>query len=274
MDLSIIILNYQSKLKLFNCLKSISSDYLSTRSYEIIVVDNNSGDDLGDLTLNYPAVKLIMSPKNLGMGGGNNLGIAVARGEFILVLNPDTVVKERAILTLLEYLRGHSDVGLVGPKTLSADGSLQQTCLRWPQFFLPFWRRTFLGSFFQAAQDNFTMQSFDHQSIAAVDWLMGSCLLFKREITLSAGQIFRPLFDERYFMYFEDTDLARQFRAKNLAVVYNPNALIIHDHARESAKYPWYLAIFLSSLARHHISSWLKYFWKWGFKNPSSYSKI
>ncbi len=274
MDLSIIILNYQSKLKLFNCLKSINLDQLPALSYEIIVVDNNSGDDLSALALDYPAVKLIMSPKNLGMGGGNNLGIAAAHGEFILVLNPDTVVKDRAIFTLLEYLRGHQDVGLVGPKTLSADGSLQQTCLRWPQFLLPFWRRTFLGSFFQAAQDNFTMQSFDHQSTIAVDWLMGSCLLFKREITLSTGQIFRPIFDERYFMYFEDTDLARQFRAKNLVVVYNSAALIIHDHARGSAKYPWYLAIFLSPLARHHISSWLKYFWKWGLKNPSPFNKI
>lgn len=268
MDLSIIILNYQSKAKLINCLQSIDPLILASLKYEIIVVDNHSGDELEETVRAYPEAKLIVSPENRGMGAGNNLGIAEARGEFVLILNPDTLMQGRAIPVMLEYLRQHPEAGLIGPKTLYPDGSLQLSCSHFPTIFLPFLRRTFLGNLFKAERDNLMMQNFDHQSVAAVDWLMGSCLMFRREISL-ARKIFKPRFDERYFMYFEDTDLARQFWANNLAVIYNPAAVIIHDHVRASAQYPWYLAIFLSPLARQHIISWLKYFKKWGLaKQP------
>ena len=107
MELSIIIVNYKSRAKLLNCLDSITKADLKNISYEIIVVDNASGDDLSGLSDSYP-LRLIMSPKNLGMGGGNNLGINEARGEYILVLNPDTVVNAAAISELLNYLKGNA----------------------------------------------------------------------------------------------------------------------------------------------------------------------
>ena len=110
------------------------------------------------------------------------------------------------------------------------------------------------------------MSDFDHNEIKAVDWLMGSCLMFKKEIELEGGNIFRPMFDERYFMYFEDTDLGRQFKERDLQVIYNPKAIVTHDHARESAKHPWYIALFKDSLSWVHIGSWLKYFAKWSLK--------
>jgi hypothetical protein len=267
MDLSIIILNYQSRAKLLNCLASIKASQLAGLRYEIIVVDNNSGDDLHDIPAQYPLVRLIMHHQNPGMGAGNNLGIRSSQAEFILILNPDTVMQPSTISVMLMYLREHPEAGLVGPKTLYPDGSLQLSCSRFPSFFLPFLRRTFLGNLFKAERDDLMMSNFDHQSISAVDWLMGSCLMFRRELVVK-GETWRPQFDERYFMYFEDTDLARQFRARNLLAIYNPQAVITHNHERGSAKYPWYLAIFVSSLARHHIGSWLKYFVKWGFGRP------
>ena len=128
---------------------------------------------------------------------------------------------------------------------------------------MPVLRRTFLGNFFKASRDRFTMNDFDHNSIQAVDWLMGSCLMFKREINLKTGEIFKPRFDERYFMYFEDTDLGRQMAARDLKVIYNPEAVVIHDHQRESAKHAWYIAIFHDRLTWIHIFSWFKYFLKW-----------
>lgn len=114
------------------------------------------------------------------------------------------------------------------------------------------------------------MQDFDHQSARPVDWLMGSALMFKKEIKLETGEIWSPQFDERFFMYFEDIDLSRQFWQQGLKVVYQPAAVLIHDHARESAKYPWYQAVFRDSLAREHIKSWLKYSWKWRFKTTKT----
>ncbi len=128
MDLSIVIVNYKSKHKLDACLKSIKSSDLGGYSYEIIVVENNSGDNLDYLKDLYPDLKLIVSPKNLGMGGGNNLGIKEAKGDYILILNPDTVLKPDAIYILLKLLKENKSVGLVGPQLLNPDGSLQLSC--------------------------------------------------------------------------------------------------------------------------------------------------
>jgi hypothetical protein len=268
-ELSIIIVNYKNKEKLRSCLDSIINTDLSDLSYEIIVIDNNSGDDLNDLVLLMKGkvdLKLINSQKNIGMGGGNNLGINVASGEYILILNPDTIIKERAILILLSYLKNNRDVALVGPKLLYPNGELQFSCSHFPKLYTPILRRTFLGRFFKTSDVLFMMKDFNHQTIKEVDWLMGSCLMFKKELILQNGSIFRPRFDERYFMYFEDIDLCRQIWANGYKVVYNPEAILIHDHNRQSARHPWYLAIFFDRLTWHHIGSWLKYFLKWNIK--------
>ena len=268
MDLSIIIVNYKSKKKLLNCLESIYSSDSGGVNYEVILVENNSGDDLSDVLSSKKDIKLILSKRNLGMGGGNNLGVKAASGEYILILNPDTVLKESAIKILLEYIRNNKDVGLVGPKLLYPDGSLQLSCARFPTFFVPILRRTFLGDYFKKTRDHFMMTDFSHDEIREVGWLMGSCLLFKRETSISETEKFYPMFDERYFMYFEDIDLARTFVSRNKKVVYNPSAVVIHNHSRESAKHPWYIALLKDKLTWIHIISWFKYFIKWGFKAP------
>ena len=267
MDLAIIIVNYKSKHKLKNCLSSIFKADWENIKLEVIVVDNFSQDNLTNLEIEYPNLRLIISKCNLGMGGGNNLGIAAAKSEYILILNPDTILGKDSITILLTYLKNHPEVGLIGPKLLYPDGSLQLSCSNFPQFFIPILRRTFLGDYFKKIRDSFTMNDFDHNSIKEVDWLMGSCLMFRKKQATPTGEEFWPRFDERYFMYFEDTDLARTFKSKKLKVIYNPGAVVIHDHARESAKYAWYIAIFTDRLAWIHISSWIKYFIKWGFKS-------
>jgi len=265
MDLSIVIVNYKSREKLERCLASLRLSEPGV-AREIFIVENASGDNLADIATRYPEAELIISPRNLGMGGGNNLGIDKARGEFVLILNPDTVLSPDVIRLLMDYLKQHPEVGMVGPKLLNPDGSLQYSCSRWPGFFLPFLRRTFLGRYFPAALESFMMQDFDHATDRLVDWLMGSCLMFRREMKKPEGRIFRPRFDERYFMYFEDTDLARQVWHNGYQVAYVPAAVVIHDHQRASAQHPWYLALFLDRIAWRHIDSWLKYFAKWGLK--------
>jgi len=253
MDLSVIIVNYKSRAKLERLLVSLRVADWSGISHEIIVVDNASGDDLSGLETD---IKIINSSRNLGMGGGNNLGIDNSQGGYILILNPDTVVKPEAIKVMLETLKNNQTIGLVGPKLVYPDGSLQYSCSEFPNFWIPILRRTFLGDYFKSVRDAFMMTDFDHDSVKAVGWLMGSCLMFKRGLK----------FDDRYFMYFEDTDLARQVWQRNLEVIYQSAALVIHDHERASAKHPWYRAIFTNRLAWYHIISWLKYFQKWGFK--------
>lgn len=254
MDLSVVIVNYKSKDKLLRLLSSLKlADFFGIQS-EIIVVENNSGDDLSDLGVE---VKVINSPRNLGMGGGNNFGISHSQGEYVVIMNPDTLVKADSLKILYNYIKQHPEVGLVGPKLVYPDGSLQYSCSRFPGFWIPVLRRTFLGDHFRQIRDSFMMIDFDHNQIGEVDWLMGSCLMFRRDLR----------FDERYFMYFEDTDLARQVKQNGLKVIYNPEAVVIHDHQRASAKHPWYKAVFKSRLTWLHILSWWKYFLKWGFKN-------
>ena len=266
MELSIIIVNYKSLKKLTTCVASLLASETAGLNYEIILVENNSGEDLSALLSLSPRLKLIISPKNLGMGGGNNLGLAAASGEYVFILNPDTVVQGAALETLLSYLKTHSEVGIVGPKLLNPDGSLQYSCARFPKFHTPLLRRTFLGDYFAADRDRFQMIDFDHETIKEVDWLMGSALMFKKRLVRPDGGFWEPKFDELYFMYFEDTDLCRQAQHQGFKVVYHPGAVLIHDHARESAKHPWYLAVFLDRLAWRHIGSWLKYFLKWKLK--------
>lgn len=266
MDLSIIIVNYKNRTKLETCLDSIFKADNSGLDFEIILVENNSGEDLSSLLKLSDKIRYINSEKNLGMGGGNNLGIAAAKGEYVFVLNPDTIVKDNAIITLLNYLKNNPGVGIVGPKLLNPDGTLQYSCSRFPKVYMPILRRTFLGDFFAAKRESFQMKEFDHNSIKEVDWLMGSALMFKRQLVLNNGKIWETRFDELYFMYFEDIDLCRSVWEKGFKVIYNPEAILIHDHARQSAKYPWYQAIFLDRLAQRHIASWVKYFFKWGIR--------
>jgi len=262
MELSIIIVNYKSKDKLANCLNSIAVAVLPI-DFEVIVVDNASGDMLDDLRDKHQ-FRFIASPRNLGMGGGNNLGIEEAKSDIVLILNPDTIVNKDAIVSMLERIKNDESIGLIGPKLLYPDGSLQYSCARFPSFFMPILRRTFLGNRFKKQRDDFMMADFDHGSEREVDWLMGSCLMFKKSWKAPDGKMYGPRFDDRYFMYFEDIDLCREVKVHGKKVVYYPLAVIIHDHMRASAKNPWYVAIFKDKITWIHISSWLKYFLKWG----------
>lgn len=259
MDLSIVIVNYKSKNKLIECLKSISHADLSNISYELIVIENNSGDSLEHLKQEIIDFRLIISDINLGMGGGNNLGIKEASGDFVLILNPDTFITRDAIKILLDFIKKDEEVYIVGPKLLNPDKSLQLSCSRFPRPWTPIFRRTFLGGFFKKHLDWFLMKDFSHDIIKDVDWLMGSCLMIRKKGFEG--------FDERFFMYFEDIDVCRRVWRADKKVIYNPRAEVIHHHARESAKYPWYLSIFKDKLAQEHIKSWFKYFKKWGIKN-------
>ncbi len=264
MDLSIIIVNYKSSDKTIKCVNSIQKFDLGDILFEIIIVDNkpennelseikNSFKNLG-ININY-----IQSKKNLGMGGGNNLGIESASGKYILILNPDIIVKKDSIKILYNYLKNSKEVGIVGPKLIYPNGDLQYSCFRGWKKYTPFLRRTFLGKIFKKQLNGFLMKDKDHDKVMTADWIMGSCLMFEKKILddIDGG------FDERFFMYFEDTDLCRRIKQLGKKVVYNPESVVVHNHGRESAREAWYISPFVSKLTREHIKSYIKYFLKW-----------
>jgi GT2 family glycosyltransferase len=259
-DISVIIVNYKSAAKTLNCIRAVKKSDTAGLEIEIIVVDNASGDEIeSEIKKNFFGVILIKSDTNVGMGAGNNLGIKAANGEFVLVLNPDTYLDEQAIKIMIGYTRINPAVGIIGPKLLYPDGSLQFTCHRFPKIYMPLLRRTFLGRFARDKVDRFLMKDYDHLKPREADWLQGSCLFIRKTMLDKIGS-----FDEKFFMYFEDTDLCRRAHKNGYKVVYLPQAIGIHDHTRASAADHWYIAPFTNKLARAHIVSWVKYFWKWG----------
>lgn len=267
MDISVIILNYKSKGFVMNCIKSITeADFkIGERklNYEVIVVDNNSDDKIGDfLAWQYPKVVFIQNDANVGMGAGNNVGIRRATGKYIVVMNPDTISYPDTFRGLFEYMEENKKVGVCGPKQLNPDKTVQNSCYRWPSLMIPIYRRTPLGKFRFAQKylDRYLMKDFDHKSIREVDWLLGSFLFLRSEALDKVG-----IFDERYFMYFEDTDFCKRFHEHDYLVIYNPELKIIHNHTRHSAKVKWF-AFFSNTSTRQHIVSWLKYLLKWGIK--------
>jgi len=259
MDLSVIIVNYQSLAKTQKCLKAVEASDFDGLSHEVIIVDNASGDDVESLKMNFPHIKIIKSPDNPGMGEGNNLGMKNAYGNFFLILNPDTYVEKNSIKILFQHMKNNPRIGAIGPKLLNPDGSLQFSCLRFPKIYLPAMRRTFLGKFFKTELNRFMMADFSHNEVREVDWMLGSALMIRRGVLDKIG----PAFDKRFFMFFEDTDLCRRVKTAGFAVTYLPSAVAVHDHARGSAKGLWFIAPFTNKLARAHIASWIKYFWKW-----------
>ncbi|MBI4812019.1 glycosyltransferase family 2 protein [Candidatus Falkowbacteria bacterium] len=261
MDISVIIVNYKSKGLTLNCVKAIKESDLEGLKYEIIVVDNNSDDSIGEiLKWQYPEARFIQNERNLGMGGGNNAGIKKALGAYIAIANPDVLVFKNTFKKLHDFMEKNREVGVAGPQQFNPDRTVQDSCYRWHGLFTPLYRRTPLGllGFAQGDLSRFLMKDFDRQTMREVDWLLGSFLFCRTEALKQIGH-----FDERFFLYFEDTDLCRRFWNKNWKVIYHPEAKVIHNHNRASARQPWYK--FLGDKAsRHHFFSWIKYLKKWG----------
>ncbi len=264
-EISIIILNYKSRSFTLNCIKSIKEADFNGLKYEIIVVDNNSQDHIGELlNWQYPDVEFIANDRNLGMGAGNNIGIKQAQGKYIVIMNPDTIAFKDTFQKLYRYMESDKKAGIAGPKQYYPDKTVQASCYRWYNLLTPIYRRTALGNLPFARRDigRLLMEDFDHNSIREVDWLLGSFLFCRRQALDKAGY-----FDERYFLYFEDTDLSRRIWEAGWKVVYFPEAEIIHNHVRESAKGEWYKFLF-NKASRHHVASWMKYLRKWETGRP------
>ncbi|MBL7141605.1 glycosyltransferase family 2 protein [Patescibacteria group bacterium] len=279
MVLSIIILNYNHKNLLKNCLKSLKEAGIKL-DYQIIITDNNSNDNsqefLSQIKISArsgfasgekdPDLKVILNNRNLGYAQANNQAIKMAHGKYVLILNPDVVVLPNSIERLIKYLQKNKKVGVVGPQLLNPNKTIQYSCYRFPKLITPAVRRTFLGKLpgFKRELERYLMLGFDHQQTREVDWLIGACLMIKKEVLEEVGY-----FDERYFLYFEDVDLAKKVWQAGYKVVYVPKAQMIHFHRRLSADRSALVALF-SKITWVHISSALKFFIKWRRKNRQS----
>lgn len=259
MDLSIIILNYRLRGLVRQCLRGILMAE-PRASYEVIVVDNHSGDGCLEMcAAQFPWVVTVASDANRGFGAGNNLGIAKASGSAILVLNPDIALFPGQIDALLACLHTHPRAGIVGPQLCYPDGTTQDSCFRFPRLFSPLYRRTWVGRlpFARRELDRFLMRDYHRTVPQSVDWLMGACLLLRRAALNEVGR-----FDERFFMYFEDLDLCRRSWQLGWEVWYVPAARLVHYHQRQSAEHGGFSALWYPP-ARQHLRSALAYYRKY-----------
>ena len=260
MELSIIILNYRMRGLVKNCLKAIFESVVNF-PFEVIVVDNDSRDEVEQLIqTRFPQVKFIQTGANLGMGGGNNVGIRAAQGKYILILNPDIIVFPDSFQKLYDFIESRPDAGLVSPRLLNPDKTLQHTCYRWHRLITPLCRRTFVGktSFGRKELERFLYLDWDHATTREVDWIQGSFFLLPKVVLDKVG-----LFDDRYFMYFEDTDLCRRVWQAGFKVIYCAAAEVIHLHRKQSADGGLF-ALLTNKLTRIHVRSWVRYMKKWG----------
>ena len=193
---------------------------------ELIVVDNASTDNSVEMVrARFPHARLIALPENIGFTGGNNAGIAASRGRFVFLLNPDTVAHPGSIEAMLDYIERHLETGIVGPRLLNPDGTLQSSRRRFPTLLTGLIESTPLQPLFagsRALREFYMLDKSDNET-QQVDWLSGAALLCRRETLDQVGA-----FDPGYFMFSEEIDLCRRVNNAGWNVVYLPDAQVTH----------------------------------------------
>ena len=233
MNLSIIIVNWNSTDYLRHCLASI---YRETKGIgiEVVVVDNASCDDsCAELIRGeFPSVVLHCSSKNLGFAQGSNLGYELSFGEILLFLNPDTEIQSDVFTRMVKELESTSCTGAVGSRLLNSDGSLQTSCIQsYPTILNQLLDSDFLRNKFPTSRLWGMQPLFAHAANPArVDVISGACLMVKREVFVQVGK-----FDDSYFMYVEDVDLCRRITGAGYTIHYMNDCEVIHHGGKSSA---------------------------------------
>lgn len=225
MDVSVIIVNWNTRRILYDCLTSI---YRETKacSFEIIVVDNNSTDHSVQMVKReFPQVILIENSKNLGFATANNQGIRIARGRYILLLNSDVVILDNTISKMISFADSNRGTGIAACRVSDPDRTLQSTCFMFPSLFNMLLSLTYLQKLFPRSTffGRERMGWFDWNDVCEVDVVAGCFMLIRREAIEQVG-----LMDERYFMYGEETDWCYRFKQAGWKVMFAPVAEIIH----------------------------------------------
>lgn len=233
-ELSVVIVSYNVKEFLEQALVSVGKALVSMPS-EVIVVDNASSDDSTSfIKERFPEVRLISNPENLGFARASNQGMKAAGGNFVALLNPDTLVQEDTFMAILNFFQEHREAGMVGCKILNPDGSLQLACRRsFPTPWVAFTRLSGLSHLFAKSRlfgkYNLTYQ--DPDKMCEVDAISGSFMVVRRQTVEEVG-----LLDESFFMYGEDLDWCYRIGKQGWKVLYFPGTQIVHFKGESSKK--------------------------------------
>ncbi len=270
MRLSIIIVNYNGRFDLVACLRSLAANPPRI-SHEIVVVDNASTDGSADAVRQHcPGVRVLEAGANLGFAPANNLGIRATTGESILLLNPDTIVRPGALDALLTALDEHPEAAAAGPRLVDAAGRAELSFGRMLAPLNEVRQKTIVA--LQALGFRPACRAVERMTRQPrrPDWVSGACLLVRRADAEAVG-----LLDERYFMYAEDVDFCAALRASGRAILFVPDAEIVHLRGRSRAQAPGpttaaYRRSQLAFYAKHHPRwlLWLRLYLKVRGKLP------
>lgn len=226
MDISIIIVSYNTRQILAECLNSVIQQTQGL-SYEIIVIDNASVDGSVEmLRQEFPGIIVKDNRENRGFSSANNQGIAIARGDFVFFLNPDTILLNNAAKLMMEFIETQKDAGFVGPALYYQDGRYQPSI---GVFSSPLHVLYLYMPFTGFIHNLYYKYLFSKDKIRNVDWLCGAALLVRRAVLQKVGG-----FDENFFMYSEEEDLCLRMKKNGYRLFYFPAAKIIHLKGQSS----------------------------------------
>ena len=235
MKLSIVVICWNDRKVILDCLRSIFAETKGLE-FEVIVSDNGSSDgSLDCIRKDFPQVRIVENGANLGFAKGNNAGIRVATGQFVLILNPDTIIHPGALPKLVAYAERHPEGGAFGCRVLNPDGSYQDPAKPLPTLlgtFLAAVKLESLGRLFRACESGF-YPGWDGRTERTIGFQSGCCVMFP-------GQMLRKLggFDERFFYHYEETDLCCRVWETGSPVLYCPDAEITHLGGQSVGRFP------------------------------------
>ncbi|MBN2054762.1 glycosyltransferase family 2 protein, partial [bacterium] len=253
-DISIIIISTNECADLERCLQSIDLENESPR-LEVFVVDNHSSDGTSAMVGDrFPAVRLIRNPRKYGFSTNNNLGILRCTGRYVLILNPDTILRDDTLSIMTSFMDEHPDVGAAGCRLVNPDGSQQYTARRFPTLLSVIFRWANLDRLFPRLNvlRHYLMMDCDQHQIRDVDWIIGAFLFVRHSVLEEVGP-----FDQRFDpLYIEDEDLCYRIKQNGYRVTYVPATEIVHAYNRESARG------FFNRMTYIHFRNFLRFYIK------------
>lgn len=256
-ELSIIIVTYNSAQVIKNCLASIEAEAAQGTSVETLVVDNGSTDGTPELVrAGFPAVRLITGQGNVGFARGNNIGFGLARGRYLLMLNADTEIHPGGLRALVAFAEAHPEAGFVAPHLVNPDGSLQHSTFRFPDF-----HQAFYGYFEKqvpmdsVANGRYLPSEYEHAR--RIEHALGAAVLIRRAAYEQIGGM-----DEKYALYFEETDWCFRCLRAGWQVWYTPEATIMHLGAHSTRSDPERSSVLFARSQSYYWRKnygWLKY---------------
>ncbi len=235
-DISILIVSWNVASHLRDCLLSVQAEekLKPGLSIEVTIVDNASADGTVQmLAREFSSVTTISNDKNLGFAAGCNQGIASSSADYIFLLNPDTLLLPGSLHHMLEYMQVHPEVAAVGPKLLNSDNTVQPSRRRFPTLATALIESTIFQSWFPDLPllRRFYIKDMPDTVVQEVDWLVGACVLLRREALQMVGML-----DERFFMYFEELDWFYRAKAFGWKAMNLPEAQVMHHYGQSSAQ--------------------------------------